>query len=161
MALEISAMAVPRLLINTILKQLHNSYLLSLCCKPGWVLNTLHGWLYLILPKTLFTNEDTGSWRHWVGCWSFKPIKLQSWGLSLNPLWKLHSYLLLATILFCLYKLWVIALPPRFQNPVLLPWPVWLSWLEHHPIHQKVTDLIPRQSTCLDCGFRPCSGINV
>ena len=36
----------------------------------------------------------------------------------------------------------------------------WLSWLEHHPVHQKVTGLgvIPSQGTYLGCGFRPHQG---
>ena len=29
----------------------------------------------------------------------------------------------------------------------------WLSWLEHHPVHQKVAGLIPEQGTFLDRGF--------
>ena len=29
----------------------------------------------------------------------------------------------------------------------------WLSWLEHHPVRQKVTDSIPSQSTYLGCGY--------
>ena len=32
-------------------------------------------------------------------------------------------------------------------------WPVWLSWLEHHPINRKVTGSIPSQGTCPGCGF--------
>ena len=35
----------------------------------------------------------------------------------------------------------------------LRPWQVWLSWLEHRPIHQKVAGLIPNQDMYLDCGF--------
>ena len=35
---------------------------------------------------------------------------------------------------------------------------MWLSWLEHGPINQKVVGLIPGQGTCLDCGFGPWSG---
>ena len=34
----------------------------------------------------------------------------------------------------------------------------WLSWLECHPIHQKVEGLIPSQGTYLGCGFDPWSG---
>ena len=38
------------------------------------------------------------------------------------------------------------------------PWLVWLSWLEYHPVNQKVTSSIPSQGTCLHCGFSPWSG---
>ena len=31
------------------------------------------------------------------------------------------------------------------------PWLVWLSWLEHCPIHQKVGGSIPSQGTYLGC----------
>ena len=37
-------------------------------------------------------------------------------------------------------------------------WPVWLSWLEYHPVDQKVMGLIPSQGTCLGCGFGPWLG---
>ena len=33
----------------------------------------------------------------------------------------------------------------------------WLSWLEHRPVHQKVTGSIPGQGTCLGCRFTPQS----
>lgn len=38
--------------------------------------------------------------------------------------------------------------PVREAFPILskiepLPWPVWLSWLECHPIHQNMMSLIP------------------
>ena len=39
----------------------------------------------------------------------------------------------------------------------MCPWPVWLSWLEHHPVHEKFGGLIPRQGTHLGCGFSPQS----
>ena len=42
-------------------------------------------------------------------------------------------------------------------NYVVRPWLVWLSWLEHCPIHQKVVDLIPGQGTYLGCRFCPQS----
>ena len=29
----------------------------------------------------------------------------------------------------------------------------WFSWLGHHPIHQKVTGLVPSQGTYLGCRF--------
>ena len=29
----------------------------------------------------------------------------------------------------------------------------WLSWLERHPVHQRVAGLIPSQCTYLGCGF--------
>ena len=35
------------------------------------------------------------------------------------------------------------------------PWPVWLSWLEHHPINQMAMGLIPSQGTCLGYRFGP------
>ena len=31
----------------------------------------------------------------------------------------------------------------------------WLRWLEHRPVYQKVTGLIPGQGTYLGCGFDP------
>ena len=34
----------------------------------------------------------------------------------------------------------------------------WLSWLEHHPIHQNVVGLISSQGTQLGCEFNPQSG---
>ena len=37
-------------------------------------------------------------------------------------------------------------------------WPVWLSWLEHCPVNQKVVGSIPSQSTCLGCRFSSQSG---
>ena len=37
----------------------------------------------------------------------------------------------------------------------LKPFLVWLSWLEHGPIHQKIKGSIPHQSTYLGCGFNP------
>ena len=33
-----------------------------------------------------------------------------------------------------------------------------LSWLEHHPVHQRVAGLIPGQDTYLGCRFNPHSG---
>ena len=35
---------------------------------------------------------------------------------------------------------------------------MWLSWLEHHPINQKVVGLIPGQGTYLGCTFVPQLG---
>ena len=34
----------------------------------------------------------------------------------------------------------------------------WLSWLEHHPIHQKFEGLVPGQGTYLGRGFDTRSG---
>ena len=34
----------------------------------------------------------------------------------------------------------------------------WLSWLEHHPVHQKIAGSIPGQGTDLGCGLNPLSG---
>ena len=52
--------------------------------------------------------------------------------------------------------------PPPFSLPLpfspslsFLPWPVWLSWLQCHPINQKVTGWIPHQGTHLGCRFGP------
>ena len=36
---------------------------------------------------------------------------------------------------------------------IVVPWLVWLSWLEHHPIHQKFAGSIPSQGVYLGCGF--------
>ena len=35
---------------------------------------------------------------------------------------------------------------------------MWLSWLEHCPVNQKVMGLIPGEGTCLGCGFCLCLG---
>ena len=35
---------------------------------------------------------------------------------------------------------------------------MWLSWLEHCPINQKVASSIPGQGACLLCGFGPQLG---
>ena len=35
---------------------------------------------------------------------------------------------------------------------------MWLSWLDHCPIDQKVAGLIPGQGTCQGCGFCPQLG---
>ena len=40
----------------------------------------------------------------------------------------------------------------------VVSWLVWLSWLEHCHIDQKVTGSIPDQDTCPGCGFNPQSG---
>ena len=37
----------------------------------------------------------------------------------------------------------------------------WFSWLEHHPLYQKVLGLIPSQGICLDCRFNPLSGQHI
>ena len=37
-------------------------------------------------------------------------------------------------------------------------WLVWLRWLEHHPVNQKVARLSPGQGACLVCGFGSQSG---
>ena len=34
----------------------------------------------------------------------------------------------------------------------------WFSWLEHRPVHWKVTGSIPSWGICLGCGFNPQSG---
>ena len=34
----------------------------------------------------------------------------------------------------------------------------WLSWLEHHPAHEKAAGLIIHQGTCLGCKFDPWLG---
>ena len=34
----------------------------------------------------------------------------------------------------------------------------WLSWLEHHPVQQKVASSIASQGTYLSCGFDPWLG---
>ena len=33
----------------------------------------------------------------------------------------------------------------------------WLSWLDHHPVYQKVVGSFPRQSAYIGCGFDPCN----
>ena len=37
------------------------------------------------------------------------------------------------------------------------PLPVWLSWVEHRPVHQKIRGLSPGQGTCLGCALNPWS----
>lgn len=39
-----------------------------------------------------------------------------------------------------------------------VPWPVWPSWLEAHPMHWKVAGSAPGQGAHLGCGFDPCGG---
>lgn len=34
---------------------------------------------------------------------------------------------------------------------------IWLGWLEHHPVYQKVVGLVSVQGTCLGCRFYPRS----
>ena len=34
----------------------------------------------------------------------------------------------------------------------MLPWLSVAQWIEHQPVNQKVTSLIPTQGTCLGCG---------
>ena len=41
---------------------------------------------------------------------------------------------------------------------LFLPYPVWLSWLEHCAVSQKFVGLIPSLGTYLGCGFGPQSG---
>lgn len=41
------------------------------------------------------------------------------------------------------------------------PWPVWLSQLEHCPLHQKVLGSVPGQVTYPDCGFDTQLLVNV
>ena len=40
-----------------------------------------------------------------------------------------------------------------FRKIITYPWPVWLSWLEHHPINLKGAGMISSKDTCLGCGF--------
>ena len=47
-------------------------------------------------------------------------------------------------------KLWL-----EFKFQLKSPWPVWLSWWEHWPMHQKVADSIPGQGTCLGVASVP------
>ena len=39
-----------------------------------------------------------------------------------------------------------------------LPWPMWLSWLEHHPLNQRAMDSIPSHGSYPVCGLDPWSG---
>ena len=41
---------------------------------------------------------------------------------------------------------------------VCIPWPVWLSWSEHHPIHREVWGLILGKGTYLGGGLDPWPG---
>lgn len=44
----------------------------------------------------------------------------------------------------------------KCENIFIPPWPVWLSWLGHLPVYQKVMGLIPSQVTyTLGCRFHP------
>ena len=38
-------------------------------------------------------------------------------------------------------------------NKKTVPWPLWLSWLEHHPVNWNAKRLIPGQGTSLGWGF--------
>ena len=40
----------------------------------------------------------------------------------------------------------------------LVPWPVWLSWLERHPAAWRIVNSIPGLCTSLHCRFGPLSG---
>ena len=48
--------------------------------------------------------------------------------------------------------------PPLAKRPSPLALAWWLSWLGHHPIHQKVMGSIPGQGTCPSCRFNAWSG---
>lgn len=50
-----------------------------------------------------------------------------------------------------------IGIKPYYKNGSNCPWPVWLSWLEHCPMHQKVTGSIPSQGKYLVCKINPRS----
>ena len=39
----------------------------------------------------------------------------------------------------------------KFFKQVCMALAGWLSWLEHHPIHQKAAGLIPQQGSYLGC----------
>ena len=41
------------------------------------------------------------------------------------------------------------------ENAFILPWPVWLSWLDHCYVNQRLMGLIPGQGTGLGCRFGP------
>ena len=45
-----------------------------------------------------------------------------------------------------------------FLKLTLPPWPLWLSWIEHHPINCKAAGSIPGQGTYLGCRFGSQSG---
>lgn len=45
-----------------------------------------------------------------------------------------------------------------YTDFIVLPWPVWLNWLEHCPVKQKVASLKPNQVTCSSWGLNPWSG---
>ena len=43
-------------------------------------------------------------------------------------------------------------LNPAAPSPLPVShWPVWLSWLQHHPVNQKSAGSIPGRDTCLGC----------
>lgn len=63
-----------------------------------------------------------------------------------------HSLLCLSCP--CGYKMIELALKSTQGSP----WLVWLSWLGHHPLHQRAAGLIPSQGTHLGCGFHLWSG---
>lgn len=46
-----------------------------------------------------------------------------------------------------IFTYFIVSVHSLSQELIWLPWRVWLSWLEHHPIRQKVVDSIPGQST--------------
>ena len=48
--------------------------------------------------------------------------------------------------------------PSELKKKASFPWLVGLSWLEHHPINQKVTSSSPSQGTCLVAGSIPGQG---
>ena len=42
---------------------------------------------------------------------------------------------------------------------ILLPWLVWLSWLEHRPVNRKVVGSVPNQRSNLGWGLTPGQGV--
>ena len=65
---------------------------------------------------------------------------LSNQSINKNLYWKRH-------LIFKKWSRW----------PWLVWLPVWLSWLEHCPEHQKAGGLIPGQGTYLSCGFNTWS----
>ena len=61
----------------------------------------------------------------------------------------------LLSLLFWLYPCTSVCVYFLLKKP--WSWPVWLSWLEHHPINHSNGHLIPGQGTYLGCRFNPQS----
>ena len=117
----------------------------------------IHCHLFNFLTPLLDTKCYKGQGL-WQGLWPYRPlfnsltqclagnrhlVTMQNKGIK--QLWKIITTSANPKVFF-------------FQNCHPLPGPVWLSWLEHRPTHQKVVGSTPHQGTRLGSWFNPQSG---